>query len=62
MIRLREALSDADLEAWIAIRRALLPNESGGTVALLRAQERPERLLLLAELDGRLAGTEASTR
>ena len=62
MIRLREASSDADLEAWIGVRRAVLPNESGGTVELLRAQERPERLLLLAELDGRLAGTGFADR
>ena len=62
MIRLREARTDADLEAWIGVRRALLPNESGGTVALLRARERPERLLLLAELDGRLAGAGLADR
>jgi GNAT superfamily N-acetyltransferase len=62
MIRLREAQTDADLEAWIGVRRAVLPNESGGTVALLRAQERPERLLLLAELDGRLAGAGLADR
>ena len=62
MIRLREARTDADLEAWIGVRRAVLPNESGGTVELLRAQERPERLLLLAELDGRLAGTGLADR
>ena len=62
MISLREARTDADLEAWIGVRRALLPNESGGTVELLRAQKRPERLLLLAELDGRLAGTGLADR
>jgi mycothiol synthase len=61
-IRIREARTDADLEAWIGVRRAVLPNESGGTVELLRAQERPERLLLLAELDGRLAGTGLADR
>ena len=37
MIEVRAAESDADLEAFIRIRRPLLPNESGGTVALLRA-------------------------
>ena len=62
MIELREAASDADLEGFIRVRRALLPNESGGTVELLRAQSRPERLLLLAELDGKLAGSGLSDR
>ena len=62
MIRVREPRTDADLEAWIGVRRAVLPNESGGTVELLRAQERPERLLLLAELDGRLGGTGLADR
>jgi mycothiol synthase len=62
MIELREAVSDADLEAWIRVRRAVVPNESGGTVELLRAQARPERLLLLAALDGRLAGSGLSDR
>jgi GNAT superfamily N-acetyltransferase len=56
MIELREARTDADLEDWIRVRRTLLPNESGGTVESLRAQEGPERLLLLAEVDGELAG------
>jgi mycothiol synthase len=62
VISLREARTDADLEAWIEVRRLVLPNESGGTVELLRAQDRPERLLLLAELDGRLAGTGLADR
>jgi mycothiol synthase len=62
VISLPEARTDADFEAWIEVRRAVLPNESGGTVELLRAQDRPERLLLLAELDGRLAGTGLADR
>jgi hypothetical protein len=57
MIEIRRAVTDADLEAWIRIRRALVPDESGGTVAKLRAQEQPERLLLLADVDGALAGS-----
>jgi GNAT superfamily N-acetyltransferase len=62
MIELREALTDADLEDWIRVRRTLLPNESGGTVESLRAQDGPERLLLLAEVDGELAGSGLSDR
>ena len=58
MIEVRRAESEADLEAFIRIRRALLPNESGGTVELLRAQSaRPERRLLVAALDGALVGS-----
>jgi mycothiol synthase len=62
MIALREAQSDADLEDWIRVRRAVLPNESGGTVESLRAQEGPERRLLLAELDGEVAGSGLADR
>lgn len=57
-IEVREAASDADLEAFIRIRRTLLPNESGGTVELLRAQSaKPERRLFVAELDGEIVGS-----
>jgi hypothetical protein len=37
-------VSDADLEAWIRVRRAVVPNEPAGTVEPLRAQGRPVRL------------------
>jgi mycothiol synthase len=62
MIRIRPAESDADLEDWIRVRRAVLPNESAGSLETMRARERPERLLLLAELDGRLAGSGLADR
>jgi mycothiol synthase len=57
-IEVRHAESDADLEAFIRIRRALLPNESGGTVELYRGMlaDNPERRLLVAELDGDVVG------
>jgi mycothiol synthase len=57
MIRVRAADSDADLNAWIHVRRVVEPGESAGTVELLRAREKPERLLLLADLKGELAGS-----
>ena len=57
MIAIRPATTDADLEAWIRVRRAVLPEESGGTVTDLRAQESEERLVVLAELDCELAGS-----
>jgi mycothiol synthase len=62
MISVRKTETDADLEAWIRVRRAVLPNESAGTVDLLRARESPERLLLLAEVDGEPAGSGVSDR
>ena len=58
-IEVRRAESDADLEAFIHIRRTLLPNESGGSVELFRSQaaDKPERRLLVAELDGEVVGS-----
>ena len=59
MIEVRAATSDADLDAFIRIRRTLLPNESGGTVALLRADlaANPDRHFYVAELDGEVVGS-----
>jgi GNAT superfamily N-acetyltransferase len=57
MITLRPVESDDDVEAWLHVRRVVLPNESAGTVELFRQRAKPDRLSLLAELDGRLAGS-----
>jgi GNAT superfamily N-acetyltransferase len=62
MIDVRRAESDADLEAWVHVRRVLLPNESAGTVAQQRERESPERLLLLAELNGAVVGSGLGDR
>jgi mycothiol synthase len=62
MITVRPAETEADLEAWIYVRRIVLPNESAGTVELLRARTKPENLLLLAELDGEIAGSGIAGR
>ena len=62
MIVVRPAKTDADLEAWLQVRRAVLPNESAGTLTELRQREDPERLLLIAELDEGLAGSGLSVR
>jgi mycothiol synthase len=59
MIEVRQAISDADLEAFIRIRRTLLPNESGGTIELMRADlvANPDRRYYVAELDRQLVGS-----
>jgi mycothiol synthase len=58
MIEVRPAESDADLEAFIRIRRALLPNESGGTVSMMRSDlaSKPELRYYVAELGGEVVG------
>jgi mycothiol synthase len=62
MIVVRPAETDADLEAWIQVRRVVVPDESAGTVEQQRGRESDERLLLLAELDGELAGSGLADR
>ena len=57
MISVRPVESDEDIEAWLHVRRVILPDESVGTVELFRARAKPVQLCLLAELDGRLAGS-----
>jgi GNAT superfamily N-acetyltransferase len=56
-IELRVVETDADVEAWLHVRRVVLPNESAGTVAQFRGRQKPEQLALLAELGGSLAGS-----
>jgi GNAT superfamily N-acetyltransferase len=58
MIEVRLAESDADLKAFIRIRRTLLPKESGGTVEAMRADlaANSDRRFYLAELDGEVVG------
>ena len=58
-IEVRRADSDADLEAFIRIRRALLPNESAGTVAIMRGDlaTNPHLRYYVAELEGEIVGS-----
>lgn len=62
MIVVRRAETDADLQAWIRVRRVVLPDESAGTVEQQRARMTPDLVFLLAELDGELAGSGFSDR
>jgi mycothiol synthase len=60
-IVIRPATTDADLQAWIDVRRAVVPNESTATIEQLRASG-PDRLLVVAELGGRLVGSGFADR
>lgn len=57
MIELRAAESDEDLEAWRAVRSAILPNERTSSVAELRTGADATTLFLLAFVEGTLAGS-----
>jgi mycothiol synthase len=62
MIELRACESDADLEAWLDVRRAVLPNERTPDLDELKGAIKPGDLNLLAELDGELAGSGLANR
>jgi GNAT superfamily N-acetyltransferase len=57
MIALRPCETDADLEAWLGVRRVVLPNERTASLDELKEGIRPGDLHALAELDGELAGS-----
>jgi len=50
-------VTDADLEAWRAVRMAVEPGERCHSVAELRKQETPSRLLVLARHEGVVVGS-----
>jgi mycothiol synthase len=62
MIEIRPAETDADLEAWRSVRLLVCPDERAMTVEQMRAAETPGRLLVLAELDGTVAGSGIADR
>lgn len=61
-IELREVVADADLEAWRQVRIAVLPNERTESIEEMRRMATPERMLLLAELDGAVVGSGIAKR
>jgi mycothiol synthase len=61
VIDLRPVISDHDLVVWAALKSAVVPNEPV-TAEQLRAQPEPERYLMLAALDGELAGCGIADR
>jgi mycothiol synthase len=62
MIAVRTAETDADLEGWIRVRRTVFPNESAWTVQDFRERAEPEKLFLVAELDGEIVGCGIADR
>jgi len=62
MIEVRTAETDADLEGWIRVKRAVVPNESAWTVQELRELEEPGQLVLVADLDGEIVGAGLAGR
>lgn len=61
MIVVRPVDTDADLDAWADLKSTVVPNEPV-TADQLRASMEPERKLVLAELDGVLAGCGIADR
>jgi GNAT superfamily N-acetyltransferase len=62
VIEIRPVTTDADHESWRQVRIAVVPNERTQSVAEMRAAANPERLLVLAEIDGALAGSGLADR
>ena len=62
MIEIRRAESDADLEAWRAVRLAVLPDERAWTLQEMRAAETPDRLLVVADVGGTVVGSGLGDR
>src|SRR4051794_37498773 len=61
-MRLTTCITDDDYEAWRAVRIAVVPFERCDTVAELRAQDSPDRLMLLAVRDGDVVGSGMADR
>ena len=55
-------VTDDDYAAWRRVRMAVIPGERCDTVAEMRAQDSPDRLLLLASLDGTVVGSGIADR
>jgi trehalose utilization protein len=51
-IEVRKAETDADLEGWIRVKRAVFPNESAWTVQEFRERHEPDRLVLVSWFQG----------
>jgi mycothiol synthase len=61
-MEVRACVTDDDYDAWRRVRIAVVPGERCDTVAEMRAQDSPERLLLLATVDGSVVGSGIADR
>jgi GNAT superfamily N-acetyltransferase len=61
-MELSVCVTDDDYEAWREVRMAVVPGERCDTVAELRAQDTPDRLMVLARIDGALVGSGLAAR
>jgi len=61
-MELSVCVTDDDYEAWRRVRLEVLPGERCDTVAEMREQDSPSRLLLLASVDGTAVGIGAADR
>jgi mycothiol synthase len=61
-MELSVCLTDEDYEAWRRVRIAVVPGERCDTVAEMRAQDSPDRLLMLATADGTVVGSGVGDR
>ena len=59
---LSPCVTDDDYEAWRTVRMTVVPGERCDTVAELRAQDSPTRLLMLARADGAVVGSGMADR
>ena len=55
-------VTDEDYEAWRQVRIAVIPYERAQSVAEMRAKDSPERLLLVARIDGKVVGSGLGDR
>jgi GNAT superfamily N-acetyltransferase len=61
-MELSVCVTDDDYEAWRDVRIAVVPGERCDTVDELRAQATPDRLMLLARVDGVVVGSGMASR
>jgi GNAT superfamily N-acetyltransferase len=61
-VRISACVTDDDYEAWRSVRIEVVPGERCDTVAEMRAQDNPDRLLLVATLDGVVVGSGIADR
>jgi GNAT superfamily N-acetyltransferase len=61
-MKIYPCVTDDDYEAWRVIRIAVLPDERCATVAEMRVQDSPDRMLLLAAMDGTVVGSGLADR